>query len=204
MTYRDAVNALATGAFVPAITTFLGRVAHDRTDGEAWMYLGIAYSGTGHQDEALRALSTADLLLDDNAELQEAFGCTYLRLKQYKRARSYLEGAIRCLDCPASVYRNLAVVFLKTGDLPAALMTIDTSLEMDPDDVLTLYCKALILVETAGATDQSVEDELRIVLNNITRRPGVPPAILNGVKTLAALVSDVKGSSRTAHGTVAQ
>jgi tetratricopeptide (TPR) repeat protein len=102
MTYPEAVRALATGAFIPAITTLHGHLSDQQADGHAWMYLGIAYSETGHQAEALRALERARLIIDESAELDEAFGCTFLRMGEHEIAGTYFESATRYANCPAS------------------------------------------------------------------------------------------------------
>jgi Flp pilus assembly protein TadD len=117
MTYPDAVHALATGAFIPAITALHGHLSSSPVDGYAWMYLGIAYSETGFQAESLRALERARLIMDEGAELDEAFGCTFLRMGDYETAEIYFGSATRHADCPASVYRNLSMLFLATRRL---------------------------------------------------------------------------------------
>lgn len=184
MTYPDAVRALAAGAYIPAIATIHGHLTYEPTDGQAWMYLGIAYSETGFQTESLRALERARLIMDDNPELDEAFGCTVLRMGDYETARMYLEAATRYAGCPASTYRNLAILFFRTQKLQAALGAMDTALEMDSDDVLTLYGKAIILKQMETATGRDVAYELRIVLDDILRRTEVPTAVRRQAESL--------------------
>jgi tetratricopeptide (TPR) repeat protein len=177
MTYPESVRALATGAFVPAITALHGHLSYNPADGHAWMYLGIAYSETGFQAESLRALERARLIMDDGAELDEAFGCTFLRVGDYEIARIYFESATGYTECPASVYRNLSILFLATRRLLAALGAIDTALEMDSDDILSLYGKVIILNQIETSTGKEVALELTIVLDDILRRQHVPPEI---------------------------
>lgn len=195
MTYEDAVRALSTGAYTPAIATFLGRVSHDRRDGRAWMYLGIAYSEIGYQDEALSALFTANELMEGDAELSEALGCTYLRLQRFEAAQQHLVAATRFGDCSASVYRNLAILFLKTERLGAALAAIDTAHEMDGDDVLTLFGKALVLEAIGKSSSRSVEAEMRTVLRDIMRRRDAPSAIVERAEVLIASLGDQRDES---------
>lgn len=152
MTYPQAVQALAKGTFVPAIATIAGHLQHYPDDGPAWMFLGIAYSETGHFQAAIRALERASLIMDESAELDEAFGCTFLRMEEYDVAQQYLERAARFSDCPASVYRNLSILFLKTQRLQAALGAIETALEMDDDDARSLYGKVIILKQIETTT----------------------------------------------------
>lgn len=175
MTYDQAVEAVAKGEFVPAITTFLGHLSHDPTDGAAWLYLGIAYSESGHQDEALKALSHADALLQPNAELSEAFGCAYLRKGDVSAARPYFEDALQFDDCPGSVYRNLSVLLLKAEDLDAAMETLRIGLARTPNDILMLFTKVLVLeAHRQNDAEGAVRDQLQAVLEDILHRPGVP------------------------------
>ena len=184
MTYPEAVRALAMGAFIPAITTLHGHLSYEPADGLAWMYLGIAYSETGYHADALHALERAGLIIDERPELDEAFGCTYLRMGDYEVARMYLESATQYADCSASVYRNLSMLLFKTQRLQAALGAIDTALEMDADDILTLYGKAIILKQIESTTGKNVVFELTIVLDDILRRQHVPPEIRRRAESL--------------------
>ena len=202
MTVNDAVDALAMGAWAPAMAAFLGHLAHDRTDGRVWMYLGIAYAETGFQDEALQALRVAELLEEDNVELIEALGCTYLRRGEPGPALRYLETAVTYPDCPASVYRNLSVALFKIGNLMRALKAASAAIAMEPDDVLALYSKAIILTELGvrhNAASHVVHaperiapvthDELRAVVADILSRTNVPPAITRSALGLSQFLA---------------
>lgn len=145
MQYHDAVQALSRGAYTPAIATFLGHLAHNRTDGNVWLYLGVAYSEAGLLDDALHALHVADLLLEDDAELLEALGVTHLRRGDYREARSYLEAAMSHRDRPESVFRNLAMLHLKQGDTSTALEVINRGVAAHPEDVATLVARGVVM-----------------------------------------------------------
>lgn len=175
MTYDQAILALAKGSFVPAIATFLGHLSHQPTDGATWLYLGIAYSESGHQDEALKALSHADALMPPHAELSEAFGCAYLRKGDHNAARLHFQDAMQFDDCPGSVYRNLSVLLLKAEDLEGAMEALRIGLERSPNDILMLFTKVLVLeAHRQNDTEGAVRDQLQAVLQDILHRPGVP------------------------------
>ncbi len=194
MTVEEAINALASGSWTPAITTILGHLAHDRSDGAAWMYLGIAYSEIGHQDASLEALSNAERYMAPNAELDEAFGCTYLRMDRFGEARTYLERATASGECPASVYRNLSIFFLKTGELDNALTAVETALQVDGDDALSLYAMVLVLVQIRNESLRNVDDELRSALDAVLNHPGTPADIADSAMTIAGNLTDNVGN----------
>ncbi|TVR56226.1 MAG: hypothetical protein EA426_13955 [Spirochaetaceae bacterium] len=142
MDFCGAVQALASRSFAPAIATFLGYISHDRTDGNAWLYLGIAYTESGLLADSLHALHIAELLIDDNPELSQALGVTHLRSGDLPAARRHLEKSLNHSDPPASIHRNIAILYLQSGEIDRALHSIDSGIEKNPDDVLSLYAKA--------------------------------------------------------------
>ena len=179
MTYEQAIEALSRKNFTPAIATILGHLRDNPCKADAWLYLGVAYSEAGLQDDALEALDRAELLLNEpTAALCEAFGCTLLRLKRYQEARSYLQTALNLPDCPASAYRNLGVLEFKAGDLVAARELVETARDRGPDDVHTLYARIVVLDRLLNSPSHDAHDmirtELRDALTDILGRPGVP------------------------------
>ncbi|MFW5812065.1 MAG: tetratricopeptide repeat protein [Alkalispirochaetaceae bacterium] len=188
MTYDEAIYALSKHKFTPAIAVFLGHLAYNPEDGEAWMHLGIAYTEAGFQQEALEALHRAEIYSEESAELCEALGCAYLRLDEVKLARHYLEDALLLPECPASAFRNLGVLLLQLGETKSAEALIEIALYGNPDDAQTLYAHVLLLEEKARRGDDAARSRLSEALEDILRRPAAPPAIRSGAsRRLAAL-----------------
>ncbi len=177
MTYIDALHALSIGRFVPAIATFLGHVAYDRTDGEAWLYLGIAYSESGLLMDALSALQVADILLEDDPEVNEALGVTYLRLGKLDHAGTYLRRALAVDAPPLSVHRNLAVLYLLQEGYDAALLEITRAIAGDPDNVVNRYVKTLILRELNNRDERDYRFEMKGELKRILATKEIPRQI---------------------------
>lgn len=182
MTYTDALLALSTGRFVPAIATFLGHVAFDRTDGEAWLYLGIGYSESGLLTDALHALHVAELLLEEDAELSEAFGVTYLRLGELDTAGTHLRRALAADNPPQSIHRNLAVLYLLQRGLDVALQSINRAIAGEPANVVNRYVKTLILRELHNRDQRDYRFELKGELKQILATNEVPPQIASFAK----------------------
>lgn len=183
MSFDSALRALSSRAFTPAIATFLGYLAHDRTNGEAWLYLGIAYSESGLHRDALHALHMAELLLEENPELDEAMGVTWLRMDGLRQARRYLEQALVHLDPPPTIHRNIAMMHLQSGEPELALQSIEKSIAQNPDDVMSLYAKTLIL--RACNSDQQARDyrfELKAALKELLRRENTPPGMARSAR----------------------
>ncbi|MFW5827358.1 MAG: hypothetical protein ACOCU4_04665 [Alkalispirochaeta sp.] len=189
MRYEEAVAALSTGAWLPAITALLGHLSHDPAHGKAWMYLGIAYSQVGFQEDSLRALYRADTLLEESAELCEAIGCTYSRMGQSELALADLNRAMSYPDCSASVYRNTAMLHLKGGHYLAALTAIETAMERDPDDVLTLLGKLFVLAGMQRVLDFDVREEMQVLADNLISRKGAPEHIRQTARQVLSEVS---------------
>lgn len=190
MTYDEAIYALSKQKFMPAIAVFLGHLAYNPKDGEAWMHLGIAYTEAGFQQEAVEALHRAEIFSEETAELCEALGCAYLRMDRADLARHYLEEALLLPECPASAFRNLGVLLLQLGEAATAEALIEIALYGAPDDAQTLYAQVLLLDEKLRRGDTTVREQLSAALQDILRRPAAPQAIRSGAsRRLAALTS---------------
>lgn len=178
MNREAAVAALRRRELVPAIVALRGHLSWSPDDGEAWMYLGIAYTEAGCHSAAIEALSEAEERIGERAELAEAFGCAYLRTGQVSIARACFERAQRLPGCPASVYRNLGVLLLKCGELATAAETVATGIERAPQDTMMLFTKVLVLDAIRRRTgSHQAACEMEFLLEEILERREVPPAL---------------------------
>lgn len=183
MNFDDALRALSLRAFTPAIATFLGYLAYDRTDGDAWLYLGIAYTESGLQTEALHALHVAELLLENHPELDEALGVTWLRMGNLQEANRHFRQALLHPEPPATIHRNNAIMHLQSNEPEHALLSIDTGIARNPDDVMNLYVKTLVLNacnRCHGSKDYRFE--LKAALKELLRQEHTPPGMARSAR----------------------
>lgn len=184
MTFDDALHALSSRTFTPAIATFLGYIAYDRTDGEAWLYLGIAYTESGLHTDALQALHVAELLVEDNPELEEALGVTWLRMGDLQEAHRYFQQALLHPNPPTTIHRNMALMHLQSNDPERALPAIDRGISHNPDDVMNWYVKTLVLraCHDSKLDSKDYRFELKAALKELLGKKNTPPGMARSVR----------------------
>ncbi|SIQ28627.1 Tetratricopeptide repeat-containing protein [Alkalispirochaeta americana] len=168
---------VARGAFSQALAELSRVVLDEPKRADAWCYLGICYTETGHQKEAIGALTTAWALGSSSYEVPEALGCAYLRRRDLDAAEEWFLRALQEIARDqkpltrqgpdpgrlssdearagrGSILRNLAMTRIYRGDLEDAQFLLEEALEATPEDVLSLHALSALqmqLKNTEGA-----------------------------------------------------
>lgn len=138
-----ADHLIRRGRYAEAVE-MLHEVLVDEPDSmPALLNLGIAYTESGQNDEAIRALTFYISRDDANAEAWEALGCAHLRKSDFADAERALDRARVLNPENGSVLRNLAVLLGRTGRARASLYLLRKAHAVNPYDYLTTYALAL-------------------------------------------------------------
>ncbi|POQ98973.1 hypothetical protein AU468_11315 [Alkalispirochaeta sphaeroplastigenens] len=175
--------------FTRAIAELCRVVLDEPHRADAWCYLGICYTETGHQKEAIAALTTAWALGSTSFEVPEALGCACLRRGDLDAAEEWFLRALRELslhpqgspregqpdELPSgetaaeearvgrgSILRNLAMARIYRGNPEDARFLLEEALEETPDDMLALH--ALSALQMQLNNPEAARKNIEIIL----------------------------------------
>jgi tetratricopeptide (TPR) repeat protein len=124
-----------TGKRGEAIEAFRGVLKADPDFHAALNYLGYMYAETGENlEEALRLVRRAVALDPDNGAYVDSLGWTHFRLRQYDRARDYLERASRLDPADPTVHEHLGDLYVALGQTEKARQSYQRALELGDDN----------------------------------------------------------------------
>jgi uncharacterized protein (AIM24 family) len=86
----------------------------------------------GKLDEAQASFRAALALDADNPRVLALLGLAHFRSNQYERARAIYEELVERMPTDASYRLNLGLVYLKLGDAPRAIHSLEASRALDP------------------------------------------------------------------------
>jgi tetratricopeptide (TPR) repeat protein len=119
--YREAVDAFREGS---------------PKDPVLWNKIGIAYQQLTQLDTALKSYQQAVRLKRDYVEAINNIGTVYYARKNYRRAVTYYQRAIKLMPHDAraaSFYANLAAAYLSRKQYKEAYAASETAMSLDPE-----------------------------------------------------------------------
>jgi len=123
---RDHRSKEAVGAFKKA-------TGKNKTDGEAWYYLGVAYLQTGDFKKASSAFQSAIKLRSDLAGPAHAgYAYALLRRSKLKEAREEAQKALSVEPKNTDALYTMGIISLRMDDRDEALKYADRLLAVDP------------------------------------------------------------------------
>ena len=135
----QAEHLMREGAFQEAKELLSEIISDDPDDLRAICDIGIAYTETGENTKAIRALEHYIRNDSANPYAWEALGCAKFRCGDLKSARDYLLRALNLLPENPSALRNLGILNGMEGRQEAALELLRRSMTLAPSDYRTLY-----------------------------------------------------------------
>lgn len=114
-----------------AVATFRDVIRNDPDFHAALNYLGYMWAEKGENlEEALKLVGRAVALDPDNGAYVDSLGWTHFQLRQYDRARSYLERATRLEPEDATVHEHLGDVYAALGETSKARAMYQRALKL--------------------------------------------------------------------------
>jgi Flp pilus assembly protein TadD len=140
MTEIEQAKALMLNGNFLAAKEILKEVLIDKPDLlPAICDIGIAFTETGENLKAVKALNHYVLKDKNNPHAWEALGCAWFRLKNYSKAREYLEKSLEILPENPSTLRNLGVLYGIIGHREQGYALLKRAAVLNPEDYRTLY-----------------------------------------------------------------
>jgi Flp pilus assembly protein TadD len=81
-------------------------------------------------------------------------GDTYVRQDQFDLGKSMLEKAARYPTPDSLIHLDLGIVYMETGDNPAALRELNKAVELEPDNI-TAHFRLATLYRSIGKKDEA-------------------------------------------------
>ena len=139
---EQAENLIRQGDYDQAIAALKVVLAEEPDNLHALLTIGIAYTESNHNEEALKALRFY-IARDSESDLAwEAVGCAHLRMGNNGPAQEALERAHRINPSNAGVLRNLSILMSRIGQQEKAYSLLKQSYNLNNDDYLTAYARA--------------------------------------------------------------
>ncbi len=139
---RESERLIRTGRYNDAISLLTEILEDDPLFLPALLNIGIAYTESGRNAEAVDALRFYLKHDEENSEAWEAIGCALLRQKEFDEAEACFKRAIDIAPENASVLRNYSVLLSQTERGGESYRLLRKSHALDPDDFLTKFALA--------------------------------------------------------------
>ncbi|MCG8452306.1 MAG: tetratricopeptide repeat protein [Spirochaetales bacterium] len=138
-TVDQAENLMREGAFSEA-KKILSQILNDNPgDLRAVCDIGIAYTETGENEKAIKALEHYIRNDDSNPYAWEAIGCARFRIGELEEAKHCLERSLELSPDNPSSLRNLGIIEGMEGYHEKGLKLLQDALRLAPGDFRTLY-----------------------------------------------------------------
>ncbi len=146
-----AMKHLREGEHKKAVEELKQAVKRDKTDGEAWYYLGIAYLHTSDFKKASEAFKTAIEVRPDLAAPAHA-GYAYALVLRNNLASAVGEAKKALALDPQNIEAlyTLAIVDLRKGDRDESVKKTDTIIALKPDFAAAYLLKSQAFVSFSG------------------------------------------------------
>ena len=138
-TVDQAEYLMREGAFQKAKVLLSEILSDDPNDLRAICDIGIAYTETGENSKAIRALEHYIRNDETNPYAWEALGCAQFRTGELETARQSLVRALDLLPENPSALRNLGILNVMEDRHDAGLELLQRSMRLCPGDYRTLY-----------------------------------------------------------------
>ncbi|RLW69528.1 MAG: hypothetical protein B6D68_01950 [spirochete symbiont of Stewartia floridana] len=138
-TLEQAEHLMREGAFQSAKTILSEIISEDPNDLRAICDIGIAYTETGENLKAIKALKYYIKKDKTNPYVWEALGCAQFRTGELDQARNSLSKSIEIMPDNPSSLRNLGILNDLEGRHEEGLTLLQQSMRLCPQDYRTLY-----------------------------------------------------------------
>ena len=155
-TVDHAEHLMREGAFQQAKDLLAQIISEDPEDLRAICDIGIAYTETGENEKAIKALMHYIRNDEGNPYAWEALGCAHFRTGSLTEARRCL---VRSLDLSPenpSALRNLGIINGMEGRREDGLELLEHSAMLAPDEYRTLYALSYAYKDS-GDTDKRMK-----------------------------------------------
>ncbi len=156
-----AEHLMREGSFNEAKALLSEILSNNPEDLRAICDIGIAYTETGENDKAIRALEHYVARDESNAYAWEALGCACFRTGNLLQARDYLSRSLNLMPENPSCLRNMGILHGMEGRPDAGIELLKRSAELSPGDYRTLYALSYAL------RDNNCEPERKDVLDRL-------------------------------------
>lgn len=120
-------------------------------------HFGIALSRMGQHDRAIKSLSMAVALNDEDAAPLEFLGALFIEREQWDEARSALASARLRAPMSPRISTAMALIEYKAGSAETAQALLADALDLDPDYAPALYNMGILLRDEYQDTDKAAE-----------------------------------------------
>jgi Flp pilus assembly protein TadD len=138
-TVDQAEHLMREGAFQRAKIILSEIISDDPEDLRAICDIGIAYTETGENKKAIRALEHYIRNDETNPYAWEALGCARFRTGDLNNARTNLVRSLVLMPENPSSLRNLGILDGMEGNHEEGLNLLQQSVRLSPQDYRTLY-----------------------------------------------------------------
>jgi tetratricopeptide (TPR) repeat protein len=159
---RDVgVRLLESGKIVEAIEVFKSLTLADKTDAEAWYFLGVAYINHDEFKKALSSFEKAIRLRPQYAEAHNGLAYALLRRSKMDDAQKTAERSLSINQENADANYILGVIKLRKNERAGALAHADKAIQQNPKLAEAYLLKSQSLVGAPRGTIQSKLGEPR-------------------------------------------
>lgn len=144
------ITALALG--------FVGGVVFSvyRTSSMSPTGAGAPVPMTAQQEETLAALIAESKAHPDDVAVWTRLGHFYFDAEQYENAIEAYETSLKLDDSRPDVWTDLGVMYRRIGNSKKAVEIFDRALAINPNHVVALYNKGIVLMHDLQETDQAL------------------------------------------------
>jgi Flp pilus assembly protein TadD len=119
-------------------------IAYNTNNWAAWWTIGKGYQALGEAEKSCDAFGKAYSLQRENADVAREYAAECLNLGRATEAVSVAEHAVNLSPNNAGLYANLALAYTISGRIADAQSTIGKSLQLDPNDKISLALRSVI------------------------------------------------------------
>jgi Flp pilus assembly protein TadD len=154
-TVDQAEHLMREGAFQKAKELLSEILSDNPEDLRAICDIGIAYTETGENRKAIRALEHYIRLDQSNPYAWEALGCARFRTGDLENARTCLNTSLDIMPDNPSSLRNLGILHGMEGHHEDGLELLQRSYRLSPGDYRTLYALNFAFRDSEKAEERS-------------------------------------------------
>ena len=131
---------------------------------DAYNYLGVIYFREGKVNQAIEAYNKAldNLLYTKPQDAHYHLGIVYLSLKEYQKARTHLEEAIRLVPDFVAAHNILGQVYEGLGQYSKAKYSYERALEINPE-YADAYMNLGKLLSRTGERQKAIESFDKVI-----------------------------------------
>ena len=142
---------MQNGKYQDAINVFLEVLYEEPLNRDALRNIGIAYTESGQNDEAVKTLTFYLDHYPDDPEALEGLGCAYYRQKAFFKAQELFIKSLEFHPDNASVFRNLGLSQLALNQREEGYSNLKRAHMLNLFDYKTAYAFASRLSENRPA-----------------------------------------------------